>query len=177
MCLNVAPSSATWTRVSIWLAVGALVYAFYGRRNSSLRDAVYVPAAHVDEIYESHSNIFKWGNIGVEDLFGRWNPNWKQIFLFTVLGEAYLGSQICLGEDIIAVVFHISETHLDQVIILIKFILCVTYIYYYFIIGKRKCISIMSVVYICISFELLVLIFVNIVKLLLNHWSVKVGLY
>ncbi|KAL0359751.1 UNVERIFIED_CONTAM: Cationic amino acid transporter 2, vacuolar [Sesamum angustifolium] len=47
---------ATWTRVSIWLAVGAIVYIFYGRRHSSLQDAVYVPAAHVDEIYESSSN-------------------------------------------------------------------------------------------------------------------------
>ncbi|KAL8041097.1 hypothetical protein ABFS82_10G141800 [Erythranthe guttata] len=49
--------SATWTRVSIWLVVGVLVYIFYGRKNSSLRDAVYVPAAHVDEIYESHSDL------------------------------------------------------------------------------------------------------------------------
>ncbi|KAK4415359.1 Cationic amino acid transporter 2, vacuolar [Sesamum alatum] len=47
---------ATWTRVSIWLAIGALVYICYGRRHSSLQDAVYVPAAHVDEIYESSSN-------------------------------------------------------------------------------------------------------------------------
>uniref|UniRef100_A0A5B7AT36 Putative Cationic amino acid transporter 2 isoform 1 n=1 Tax=Davidia involucrata TaxID=16924 RepID=A0A5B7AT36_DAVIN len=45
--------SSTWTRVSIWLLVGVLVYAFYGRNHSSLTDAVYVPAAHVDEIYHS----------------------------------------------------------------------------------------------------------------------------
>ncbi|KAJ9693743.1 hypothetical protein PVL29_009615 [Vitis rotundifolia] len=48
--------SATWTRVSIWLVIGVLVYGFYGRRHSSLQDAVYVPAADVDEIYGSSSN-------------------------------------------------------------------------------------------------------------------------
>ncbi|XP_052175303.1 cationic amino acid transporter 2, vacuolar-like [Diospyros lotus] len=48
--------AATWTRVSIWLAVGVLVYAFYGRTHSSLRDAVYVPAARVEEIYHSSSS-------------------------------------------------------------------------------------------------------------------------
>lgn len=45
--------AATWTRVSIWLLVGVLVYTFYGRTHSSLRDAVYVPAAHVEDIYRS----------------------------------------------------------------------------------------------------------------------------
>ncbi|KAK4485592.1 hypothetical protein RD792_008235 [Penstemon davidsonii] len=49
--------AATWTRVSIWLVVGILVYASYGRKNSSLRNAVYVPAAHVDEIYESSNSL------------------------------------------------------------------------------------------------------------------------
>lgn len=48
--------SATWTRVSIWLGIGVLVYGFYGRRHSSLQNAVYVPAADVDEIYGSSSN-------------------------------------------------------------------------------------------------------------------------
>ncbi|KAI3444199.1 hypothetical protein Pfo_000864 [Paulownia fortunei] len=48
--------AATWTRVSLWLAVGVLVYIFYGRKHSSLQDVVYVPAAHVDEIYECFSN-------------------------------------------------------------------------------------------------------------------------
>ncbi|KAL6335882.1 hypothetical protein AAG906_003507 [Vitis piasezkii] len=48
--------SATWTRVSIWLVIGVLVYGFYGRRHSSLQNAVYVPAADVDEIYGSSSN-------------------------------------------------------------------------------------------------------------------------
>ncbi|XVF30727.1 hypothetical protein REPUB_Repub16aG0083500 [Reevesia pubescens] len=43
----------TWTRVSVWLVIGVLVYAFYGRTHSSLLDAVYVPAAHADEIYRS----------------------------------------------------------------------------------------------------------------------------
>ncbi|KAG6414351.1 hypothetical protein SASPL_127071 [Salvia splendens] len=45
----------TWMRVSVWLAIGALVYAFYGRNHSSLQNVVYVPAAHVDEIYDSVS--------------------------------------------------------------------------------------------------------------------------
>lgn len=48
--------SATWTRVSIWLGIGVLVYGFYGRRHSSLQKAVYVPAADVDEIYGSSTN-------------------------------------------------------------------------------------------------------------------------
>ncbi|KAH6818615.1 cationic amino acid transporter 2 [Perilla frutescens var. frutescens] len=43
----------TWMRVSIWLAIGVLVYVFYGRNHSSLQNVVYVPVAHVDEIYES----------------------------------------------------------------------------------------------------------------------------
>ncbi|XP_044499404.1 cationic amino acid transporter 2, vacuolar-like [Mangifera indica] len=45
--------AATWARVSVWLIIGVLVYAFYGRTHSSLLDAVYVPAAHVDEIYRT----------------------------------------------------------------------------------------------------------------------------
>ncbi|GFY98046.1 cationic amino acid transporter 3 [Actinidia rufa] len=48
--------ASTWIRVSIWLSIGVLVYAFYGRTHSSLRDAVYVPAAHVEEIYRSSEN-------------------------------------------------------------------------------------------------------------------------
>ncbi|KAA8518359.1 hypothetical protein F0562_015758 [Nyssa sinensis] len=48
--------AATWTRVSIWLLVGVFVYAFYGRTHSSLMDAVYVPAAQVDEIYLNSGN-------------------------------------------------------------------------------------------------------------------------
>ncbi|XP_022747587.1 cationic amino acid transporter 2, vacuolar-like isoform X2 [Durio zibethinus] len=43
----------TWARVSIWLAIGVLVYAFYGRTHSSLLDAVYVRAVHAGEIYRS----------------------------------------------------------------------------------------------------------------------------
>ena len=53
MCLLRA---STWIRVSIWLSIGVLVYTFYGRTHSSLRDAVYVPAAHVEEIYRSSEN-------------------------------------------------------------------------------------------------------------------------
>ncbi|CAI9102709.1 OLC1v1001018C1 [Oldenlandia corymbosa var. corymbosa] len=49
--------SATWLRVSVWLAIGIIVYFSYGRTHSSLRDAVYVPAAHVDEIYQSSSDL------------------------------------------------------------------------------------------------------------------------
>uniref|UniRef100_A0A2P2K381 Cationic amino acid transporter n=2 Tax=Rhizophora mucronata TaxID=61149 RepID=A0A2P2K381_RHIMU len=45
--------AATWARVSIWLLIGVIVYLFYGRTHSSLMDAVYVPAAHADEIYRS----------------------------------------------------------------------------------------------------------------------------
>ncbi|OMO70369.1 Amino acid/polyamine transporter I [Corchorus olitorius] len=45
--------AATWARVSIWLLLGVFVYVFYGRTHSSLLDAVYVPAAHADEIYRS----------------------------------------------------------------------------------------------------------------------------
>ncbi|KAK9078583.1 hypothetical protein SSX86_002640 [Deinandra increscens subsp. villosa] len=43
----------TWMRVSVWLVIGVFVYAFYGRTHSSLQHAVYVPASHVDEIYQS----------------------------------------------------------------------------------------------------------------------------
>lgn len=45
--------AATWVRVSVWLLIGVVVYVFYGRSHSSLLDAVYVPAAHADEIYRS----------------------------------------------------------------------------------------------------------------------------
>lgn len=47
---------ATWTRVSVWLLTGVIVYTFYGRTHSALLDAVYVPVAHADEIYRSSSN-------------------------------------------------------------------------------------------------------------------------
>lgn len=42
----------TWLRVSVWLAIGLLVYVFYGRTHSSLKDAIYVPATQVEEIYQ-----------------------------------------------------------------------------------------------------------------------------
>lgn len=45
--------SSTWMRVSVWLAIGVVVYLFYGRKHSSLRDVVYVPTSHVNEIYSS----------------------------------------------------------------------------------------------------------------------------
>ncbi|XP_009604785.1 cationic amino acid transporter 2, vacuolar-like isoform X2 [Nicotiana tabacum] len=47
---------ATWARVSIWLLIGACIYALYGRTHSSLKNAVYVPATHVDEIYQTSAN-------------------------------------------------------------------------------------------------------------------------
>nr|XP_043631350.1 cationic amino acid transporter 2, vacuolar-like [Erigeron canadensis] len=43
----------TWMRVSVWLLIGVFVYVIYGRHHSSLQHAVYVPASHVDEIYQS----------------------------------------------------------------------------------------------------------------------------
>ncbi|GAB4834080.1 Carnitine O-acetyltransferase mitochondrial [Ancistrocladus abbreviatus] len=43
----------TWMRVSVWLLIGVVVYIFYGRTHSTLRNAVYVPATHVDEIYRT----------------------------------------------------------------------------------------------------------------------------
>lgn len=43
----------TWVRVSIWLLIGAIVYVVYGRKHSSLLDAVYVPTAHAEEIYRN----------------------------------------------------------------------------------------------------------------------------
>ncbi|KAL7093103.1 hypothetical protein ACP275_11G022400 [Erythranthe tilingii] len=49
-------SAATWTRVSVWLVVALFAYIFYGRKHSLLENAVYVPASHVDEIYETSSN-------------------------------------------------------------------------------------------------------------------------
>ncbi|PKA50914.1 Cationic amino acid transporter 2, vacuolar [Apostasia shenzhenica] len=48
----------TWLRVSVWLLIGVLVYLFYGRSHSSLTDMVYVPVAHVDEIYKRKSSEY-----------------------------------------------------------------------------------------------------------------------
>jgi cationic amino acid transporter 1 len=48
--------ASTWIRVSVWLLVGMVVYAFYGRTHSSLLDAIYVPATHVDEIYRTSAS-------------------------------------------------------------------------------------------------------------------------
>lgn len=39
----------TWLRVSIWLGTGLVIYVFYGRTHSSLKDAIYVPASKVDQ--------------------------------------------------------------------------------------------------------------------------------
>ncbi|KAL9263579.1 Cationic amino acid transporter 2, vacuolar-like protein [Drosera capensis] len=43
--------TGTWMRVSVWLLIGVVVYVFYGRTHSTLKNAVYVPKTHVDEIY------------------------------------------------------------------------------------------------------------------------------
>ncbi|KAJ4828331.1 Carnitine O-acetyltransferase mitochondrial [Turnera subulata] len=43
----------TWSRVSVWLLIGALIYLFYGRKHSALRNAVYVPTEYADEIYRT----------------------------------------------------------------------------------------------------------------------------
>ncbi|KAL1197084.1 Cationic amino acid transporter 3 [Cardamine amara subsp. amara] len=50
MYLLVNLGAGTWARVSVWLFIGVLVYLFYGRRHSSLVDAVYVSTSHVGEI-------------------------------------------------------------------------------------------------------------------------------
>ncbi|KAF3441211.1 hypothetical protein FNV43_RR15124 [Rhamnella rubrinervis] len=49
--------AATWIRVSVWLVIGGLVYVFYGRKHSSLLNAIYVPSAYANEIYRSSSSI------------------------------------------------------------------------------------------------------------------------
>ncbi|XP_021888770.1 cationic amino acid transporter 4, vacuolar isoform X2 [Carica papaya] len=46
----------TWIRVSIWLVMGAVIYIFYSRTHSVLRNAVYVPKSYADEIYRFLSN-------------------------------------------------------------------------------------------------------------------------
>ncbi|XP_042461160.1 cationic amino acid transporter 2, vacuolar-like isoform X1 [Zingiber officinale] len=46
-------SAGTWLRVSVWLLLGIVVYLFYGRTRSSLTGVVYVPGAHVDEIFKA----------------------------------------------------------------------------------------------------------------------------
>ncbi|XP_057767324.1 cationic amino acid transporter 2, vacuolar-like [Salvia miltiorrhiza] len=56
MYLLVNLSGATWTLVSIWLALALLVYVCYSCTRSPLKHAFYVPAAHVDEIYEASSH-------------------------------------------------------------------------------------------------------------------------
>ncbi|KAK7315512.1 hypothetical protein VNO77_34062 [Canavalia gladiata] len=48
--------AATWARVSIWLAIGVVVYLFYGRTHSTLKDAVYVPASQVDDTYHTSTS-------------------------------------------------------------------------------------------------------------------------
>ncbi|KAJ0265639.1 hypothetical protein HA466_0018890 [Hirschfeldia incana] len=54
MYLLVNLGSGTWARVSVWLVIGVLVYVFYGRKHSSLANAVYVTTAHAEEIYREN---------------------------------------------------------------------------------------------------------------------------
>ncbi|KAK4272357.1 hypothetical protein QN277_020925 [Acacia crassicarpa] len=49
--LLISLGGATWARVSVWLAIGAVVYVIYGRSHSSLHDAVYVRATPADNIH------------------------------------------------------------------------------------------------------------------------------
>ncbi|KAG6537885.1 cationic amino acid transporter 2, vacuolar-like [Zingiber officinale] len=49
--------AGTWFRVSLWLLLGVFVYLFYGRTHSSLTDVVYVPTAHVEEIYRTSESV------------------------------------------------------------------------------------------------------------------------
>ncbi|KNA10215.1 hypothetical protein SOVF_146580 [Spinacia oleracea] len=53
MYLLVNLGASTWVRVLVWMAIGVLIYMLYGRTHSSLRDAVYVPAARADKILRS----------------------------------------------------------------------------------------------------------------------------
>ncbi|TKY46315.1 Cationic amino acid transporter 2 [Spatholobus suberectus] len=48
--------ASTWVRVSIWLAIGVIVYVLYGRTHSTLKDAVYVPAPQVDDTYHTSTS-------------------------------------------------------------------------------------------------------------------------
>ncbi|XP_019162880.1 PREDICTED: cationic amino acid transporter 2, vacuolar-like [Ipomoea nil] len=45
----------TWARVSVWLLIGILVYAFYGRTHSTLQGAVYLPVAHTDKVHQTRA--------------------------------------------------------------------------------------------------------------------------
>jgi len=46
--------ASTWARVSVWLAIGVVVYVFYGRSHSTLKEAVYVQATQlVDDTYHT----------------------------------------------------------------------------------------------------------------------------
>ncbi|CAI8613661.1 unnamed protein product [Vicia faba] len=46
----------TWLRVSIWFVIGLVIYVFYGRTHSSLKDAIYVPESQVDQTYQTLKN-------------------------------------------------------------------------------------------------------------------------
>ncbi|KAL8129483.1 hypothetical protein V2J09_018638 [Rumex salicifolius] len=48
--------TSTWMRVSVWLAIGVIVYVLYGRKHSSLLDAIYVPTGLASEIYLASSD-------------------------------------------------------------------------------------------------------------------------
>ncbi|WJX25430.1 Carnitine O-acetyltransferase mitochondrial [Trifolium repens] len=55
--LLISLGGATWVRVSVWLAIGVIVYVFYGRTHSSLKDAVYLKAIQVDDTIYTPTSI------------------------------------------------------------------------------------------------------------------------
>lgn len=80
--------NGTWISVSIWLAIGVLVYLFYGRHHSCLADAIYVPTAHADEIYRTSSECLSQLR---KQQFPSSLRQGKLHFSFTILIHVYFG--------------------------------------------------------------------------------------